>query len=87
MPYYFVRFLLSGFLIKCYLKGLVKMNFSVLENRCKKWNKRLAALPEWMQKIFLDDLTCTVENRFMFFEVLAKKSSGKEDELRIESEK
>jgi hypothetical protein len=47
----------------------------MLENQRKKWNTRLAALPEWMQEIFLDDLKDTIENRFVVFEALAKKSS------------
>ena len=63
------------------------MGFSVLESQCEKWSKRLAALPEWIQEIFLEDLAGTVESRFEVFEVLAKKSLGKGDELRIESAK
>jgi hypothetical protein len=46
----------------------------LLENQCKKWNDRLAALPEWMQEIFLEDLSDTIENRFVVFEALAKKA-------------
>ncbi|MGD0204143.1 MAG: hypothetical protein ABSC20_09605 [Candidatus Bathyarchaeia archaeon] len=49
----------------------------LLENQCKKWNDRLAALPEWMQEIFLEDLSDTIENRFVVFEALAKKNAGK----------
>jgi hypothetical protein len=37
----------------------------------------LAALPEWMQEIFLEDLSDTIENRFVVFEALAKKNAGK----------
>jgi hypothetical protein len=46
----------------------------LLENQSKKWNERLAALPEWMQEIFLEDLSDTIENRFVVFEALAKKA-------------
>jgi hypothetical protein len=47
------------------------------ERELQKTLKKINALPEWMQKILLQDINMAIENRIAVMEMISRKVTGK----------